>query len=121
MDPLGFAFENYNGIGAYQTQDGGKPVDASGTIELDGVAKPFKNAIELGRLLGDSKQVAECMTRQFLRYALRRKEGTGDQASLAAAEEAFVKQSNNLRELIVALTKTRAFTHRTPSTGEVLP
>ncbi len=121
MDPLGFAFENYNGIGAYQTQDGGKAVDASGTIELDGVSKPFKNAIELGRLLGDSPQVAGCLTRQFLRYALRRKEGAGDQASLAAIEETFAKQSSNLRELIVALTKTRAFTHRTPSTGEVLP
>jgi hypothetical protein len=121
MDPLGFAFENYNGIGAYQTTDGGKPVDASGDIELDGVAKPFENAIQLGKLLGDSKQVAECMTRQFLRYALRRRDGAGDQASLAAAGEAFAKQSNNLRELIVALTKTRAFTHRTPSLGEVLP
>jgi hypothetical protein len=121
MDPLGFAFENYNGIGGYQTMDGGKPVDASGEIELDGVTKPFKNAIELGKLLGDSKQVAECMTRQYLRYALRRKDGAGDQASLAAAGEAFAKQSNNLRELIVALTRTRAFTHRTPSMGEVLP
>ena len=31
------------------------------------------------------------MARQFLRYALRRKDGPGDQASLAAAAEAFAK------------------------------
>jgi Protein of unknown function (DUF1592)/Protein of unknown function (DUF1588)/Protein of unknown function (DUF1595)/Protein of unknown function (DUF1585)/Protein of unknown function (DUF1587) len=121
MDPLGFAFENYDGIGAYQTTDGGKPVDATGSIELDGQKKRFANAIELGKHLGASRQVAECMARQFLRYALRRKETPGDQPSLAAAAEAFGKESGNLRELIVALTKTRAFTHRTPSTGEVLP
>jgi hypothetical protein len=121
MDPLGFAFENYNGIGAYQTVDGGKPVDASGSIELDGVKKPFNNALDLGKHLGSSQQVAECMTRQYLRYALRRKEIAGDQPSLNGGYEAFSKQGFDLRELIVALTRTRAFTHRTLSTGEVLP
>jgi hypothetical protein len=121
MDPLGFAFENYNGIGAYQTMDGGKPVDASGSIELDGQKKAFANALDLGKHLGASQQVADCMTRQYLRYALRRKETAGDQTSLAAAGEAFAKQGFDLRELIVALTRTRAFTHRTLSTGEVLP
>jgi hypothetical protein len=121
FDPIGYAFENYNGIGAYQTMDGGKPVNASGQIALDGTVKTFKNALELGNILGQSTQVADCMGRQFLRYALRRRETPGDEASLASAEAAFNKQSNNLRELIVALTRTRAFTHRTPSKGEVLP
>jgi len=121
LDPLGFAFENYNGIGAWQTMDGGKPVDASGVIELDGQKKPFENAIQLGKILGESKQVADCMTRQFLRYTLRRREGKGDEPSVTAALEAFEKESFDLRELLVALTKTRTFTHRTPSMGEVLP
>jgi hypothetical protein len=120
IDPLGFAFENYNGIGAYQTTDGMKPVNASGSISLDGAAKPFKNGIEFQALLGQSKQVADCMARQFLRYALKRKEVSGDEPALAAALETFNKQSGNLRELIVALTRTRAFTHRTPTQGEVL-
>jgi len=43
----------------------------------------------------------------------------GDEASLAAALSAFGK-SDNVRDLIVALTKSRVFTHRTPSMGEVL-
>jgi hypothetical protein len=120
MDPLGFAFENYNGIGGYQTMDGGKPVDATGSLQLDGQQTPFKNAIEMGKALGQSKQVGECLTRQFLRYALRRKEGDGEQASVKAALDAFTAKGYDLRELIVALTKTRAFTHRTPSNGEVL-
>jgi hypothetical protein len=120
LDPLGFAFENYTGIGAWQTMDGGKPVDASGTIKLDGQPKSFKNGLEFVALLGQSKQVGDCMARQFLRYALRRKETPGDEASLAAALAASAKQQFNLRELIVGLTRTRSFTHRTPSLGEVL-
>jgi hypothetical protein len=120
LDPLGFAFENYSGIGAWQTMDGGKPVDASGTIKLDGASKSFKNGIEFVGLIGQSKQVGDCMARQFLRYALRRKEGPGDEASLAAVQAAFAKGQNNLRELLVGLTRTHTFTHRTPSLGEVL-
>ena len=121
MDPLGFAFENYNGMGAYQTMDAGKPVNAAGKIELDGKFHEFKNAIDLGKALAGSKQVATCMARQFLRYALRRKEVVGDEQALAATEAAFASKSYDLKELMVALTKTRSFTHRTPSTGEVLP
>ena len=34
LDPLGFAFENYDGIGRYRTTDNGQPVDASGTLHL---------------------------------------------------------------------------------------
>ena len=120
LDPLGFAFENYNGIGAFQTTDGGKPVNASGRLTLDGQPRPFKNAVELAGILGQSKQVASCMTRQFVRYALRRRETPGDEASMAAAEAAFGRNAYNLRELMVALTRTAIFTHRTPSPGEVL-
>jgi hypothetical protein len=121
MDPLGFAFENYNGMGAYQAMDAGKPVNAAGKLTLDGKTVEFKNALELNRILAESKQVGACMARQFLRYALRRKEVVGDEQALATAEAAFASKSYDLRELMVALTKTKSFTHRTPSNGEVLP
>jgi hypothetical protein len=120
IDPLGFAFENYNGIGAYQTTDLGRDVDASGTINLDGKDHPFKNAIEFQALLGQSAQVADCMAKQVLRYALRRHEEDSEEGALAEAAATFAAKSYNLRELMVALTRTRAFTHRTPSTGEVI-
>ena len=41
--------------------------------------------------LAKSKQVTECVSRQWLRYALRHKETSGDAASIAAAQEAFDK------------------------------
>ena len=121
IDPLGFAFESYNGIGAYQTMDLGAPVDTTGKLELDGKEQAFKDAIDLQAQFGQSPQVANCMAKQFLRYTLRRHEDICDEESLMAAQAAFAKQSNNLRDLMVALTRTRAFTHRTPAIGEVLP
>jgi hypothetical protein len=32
IDPLGFAFENFDGVGHYRTRDSGAPVDASGSL-----------------------------------------------------------------------------------------
>ena len=55
MDPLGLAFEIYDGIGRYRTTDVGKPIDASGTLtgaEPEGAA--FRDAIELMKLLAGS-------------------------------------------------------------------
>ena len=41
MDPIGFAMENYDGIGRWRAREDGQPIDASGTLftgaKLDGV------------------------------------------------------------------------------------
>jgi len=120
IDPLGFAFEHYDAIGGWRALDGGKPVDASGMIELGGQTRTFDGAMELSALLAQAPEVKECMARQWLRFALRRHEGAGDTASVLSALDAFAKSGYDLRELMVALTRTRAFTHRVPSMGEVL-
>jgi hypothetical protein len=119
-DPIGFAFENYDAIGAWRTTEQGKKVDASGVLALSGSDLKFNDAVELARGLATSKDARECLATQWLRYFTRRNESAGDSASLAAANEAFAKSSYDMRELLVALTKTRAFTHRSPSAGEVL-
>jgi hypothetical protein len=41
MDPLGFALENFDAVGAWRTRDAGAPIDASGQLTdgtpVDGV------------------------------------------------------------------------------------
>ena len=43
MDPVGFAFENYDAVGRWRIADGGTPIDASGTLfdgsSFDGVGE----------------------------------------------------------------------------------
>jgi hypothetical protein len=120
-DPIGFAFENYDAIGAWRTTEQGKKIDATGTLALSDGDLTFGNAVELARGLAAAKDVRACLATQWLRYFTRRNESAGDTASLDAVNEAFAKSSYDMRELLVALTKTRAFTHRSPSVGEVLP
>ena len=121
FDPLGFAFENYDGIGRYRTTDNGQPVDSSGTLTLPSATLKFKDAIELMPQLAATEEVRACMATQFMRYLLRREETKGDMPSLEAVQKTFRDSSHDLRELLVAIVSSDAFTRRTPAAGEVLP
>jgi hypothetical protein len=120
LDPLGFVFEHYDGIGAYRDTDSGQPVNSQTSYALDGTPVTFNNALEFEAALAKSDNVASCMTRQWLRYGLRRLETTDDSASLQAANQQFKTSGNNVRELIVSLVKSRTFRFRSLAAGEAL-
>jgi Protein of unknown function (DUF1592)/Protein of unknown function (DUF1588)/Protein of unknown function (DUF1595)/Protein of unknown function (DUF1585)/Protein of unknown function (DUF1587) len=120
MDPLGFAFENYDGIGRYRTMDNGQPVDATGSIELDGVAQPFSSAIDLAKVLSTSDRVRGCFATQWFRFAVGRKETAGDAPSLSVIQSAFAAHQFDVRALAPAIAGSRSFRFRSPAAGEKL-
>ncbi len=70
MDPIGFALENFDGIGKWRTKDAGQNVDASGQLtdgtKINGVVD-LRNA-----LLRYKPQFARVVTEKLLTYALGR-------------------------------------------------
>jgi hypothetical protein len=80
MDPLGFGLENYDAVGAWRTQDGKFPIDASGVLP-DG--KKFQGAAGLKAILRQNQDAfAECLTEKMLTYALGRGLERGDRAAV---------------------------------------
>lgn len=70
MDPLGFALENYDGIGRWRDKDGGQPVDASGRLPS---GEQFRGPDELrGVLLARKDEFVKCLAEKLLTYALGR-------------------------------------------------
>jgi hypothetical protein len=70
MDPLGFAFENYDAIGAFRTHDGKFAIDPSGSLP-DG--QSFKGPDGLKVILKKKKDlVARALAEKMLIYALGR-------------------------------------------------
>jgi hypothetical protein len=120
IDPLGFAFENYDAIGRYRATEEGKQVDASGMFPLGSGPVVFKNAVELMPQLARSQEARDCMVTQWWRYALRRQELETEEPSLKLVKEAFKLSGFDMRELLVAFTRSRTFSHRLPSPDEVL-
>ena len=121
IDPLGFAFENYDAIGRYRTHRGGQAGRRQRAPSRSAPATvTFKNAVELMPQLAKSQEVRDCMVTQWWRYALRRQELATEEPSLKLVREAFKLSGYDLRELLVAFTRTRTFSHRMPSPDEVL-
>ena len=77
MDPIGFGFEHYDGIGAFRTTDQSLPVDSNGSITLDGKMQTFADAPALAKLLAASPQAQACFAKQMTRYALNRWDTAG--------------------------------------------
>ena len=120
IDPIGFAFEEFDAIGAFRTTDQGKKVDSTGSaVTPGGATLTFANAVELMTQMSKLPEVQDCMTTQWMRYMLGRKEIQSEALSKQVALGEFKKANFDLRELLVALTRTRTFTHRSASPGEV--
>jgi hypothetical protein len=71
IDPMGFALENYDGIGLWRDRDNNLPVDATGTMPETGAM--FNGAAELSALIAADPRFPACMAKHILTYALGRK------------------------------------------------
>jgi hypothetical protein len=113
IDPIGFGFESFDALGRFRTEEEGLPIDASGEIVDGGDANgPFDGVVELSERLAQSDAVRACVSRQWFRYALGRVETNEDRCSLESMRVRFEESGFDLRELVVALVTTDAFTHR---------
>lgn len=121
FDGLGFAFENYDGIGAYRTKDNGQDVDATGSLvtPVMKTAFSFKNAVELTNFLATNDEVKSCVARHWFRYLLGRNETAADEGSIqVAAKAAAVNPGFSIPDLLVGMAKSMDFRMRTPAAGE---
>ena len=119
MDPIGYAFEHYDGIGRYRTMDNGQPVDSTGTLNIDGVDKSFADSVELTKILSTSDTVRSCFAKQWFRFAVGRNETDADAASLAGIATAFATNQFDMRDLAPAIAASRSFRYRSLAAGEV--
>ena len=70
MDPLGFALENFDGIGAWRTAERGTPINASATLPDGSSFEGPSGLVDV--LLGQEERFAETVTEKLLTYALGR-------------------------------------------------
>jgi len=113
MNPIGFIFEHYDGIGQWRDQQNGKPIDATGqVVQTDDIDGDYDGAPELARALADSTQVQECVSSQWFRFAYNRSVTSEDSCSIEQLNDVFRASDFNIKSLLVALTQTNAFLYR---------
>jgi hypothetical protein len=107
IDPLGFAFEHYDGIGRWRDQEPeGALVDASATLpdgtELYGVR-------ELATILSKDPRFTRCVTRKAFTYSHGRAPKVDDIPHLDAAHDRFLAEGGTLDALVTALVTSPPF------------
>ncbi len=110
MDPIGFAFENYDAVGRWRTSENGVPVDASGVMP-DGTK--FAHAADLrNALLRRPELFVSTLTEKLLIYAL----GRGVEPYDAPAIRQIVHQAGardyRFSSLILGIVNSTPFTMR---------
>lgn len=111
IDPLGYAFENYDPIGAYRTQDGLGPVDASGEFFGTGedLQGSYANALEMMDRMAQSAEVRNCVSDQWFRFAMGRMESLDDACTLLHLHQAFEDSGGNIRSLLTQIVSSESF------------
>jgi hypothetical protein len=117
FDPPGYAFENFDQVGRHRTNDNGKPIDTSGTMNDSGdVNGAFAKGEDLLAKLGESLDVKACFAQRYFEYAVARNAATEDACSLDGLKKEFVP-SGDLRQLVLSIGKSDAFRYRLSEGG----
>lgn len=111
MDPIGFALENYNGIGQWRTKDGGSPIDATGQLP-DGTKFNGPAGLRQALTTARREEFASTVASKLLTYALGRGLEYYDQPSVRAILHDCEPNSYRFRDLITAVVMSTPFQMR---------
>ena len=108
IDPLGFALENFDPIGAWRTKyEKGAPIDGSGELPS---GQHFNDVAELKRVLVERKdQFARMLTERLLSYACGRKMEPMDRPAIERILAATKQEGYRFRDLLEQVVASQPF------------
>jgi hypothetical protein len=111
FDPVGFAFENFDWVGANRATDQGKPVDTTGDFE--GFA--YKNSKEMVGYLKTLPDTERCMVDHLFQYANGHKGSASDQQILDGWTKSFASVKRNLPQFLTEMATSESFRYVSPA------
>jgi hypothetical protein len=118
INPLGFAFEHFDGMGQWRdTENGGLTIDSSGSyVFADGVTRTWNDAAGLMQVLASTPQTHTCVAKKIASFGLQRYVTANDMPLLTAMTTAgMTSGTNSEKQLIIQLVRSDAFrTHGGP-------
>ncbi len=110
MDPIGFALENYDAVGAYRTKDGAFDIDASGEF-ADGLK--FSGPGDLKSIiLAKREDFVRCLAEKMLTYALGRGVEYYDRPTIEKIVRSMPGQEYKIQGMIQEIVLSEPFLKR---------
>jgi hypothetical protein len=117
INPLGFAFEHFDGMGQWRdTENGGLTIDASGSYTFaDGQTRSWTDAAGLMQVMAATPQTHTCFAKKLASFGLQRDVVASDMPMLTSLTSASMAASGSVKQLIIQLVRNDAFrTHGGP-------
>lgn len=109
INPVGFAFENFDGLGRFRETDNGQPVDTSGVYPFQEGDQAFPGAPELMELMASGSQAHQCWSKKMASYALARDIVEADRPLVESLSAVSQESGGSLKEVMLALVRSDAF------------
>jgi hypothetical protein len=110
INPLGFAFEHFDGMGQYlDMENGGLPIDSSGSYTFTEGTKAFQDAAGLMQAMSESEQAHLCYAKKLASFGLQRDVVPSDLPWLTQLSQTSLSTSGSVKQVMLALVKSDAF------------
>jgi hypothetical protein len=118
MDPIGFALENFDAVGAWRTEDEGIAIDPSGVL-VDGT--PLTGPASLrDAMVRYSDQYIRVVTEKLLTYALGRGTTSADMPVVRGIVRGAAGSRYRFSDLVLGIVKSVPFQMNTKETTTAL-
>ncbi len=110
INPIGFAFEHFDGMGQYRdTENGGLPIDSSGSYYFSEGEKSFKDNVELMKVIASGEQAHLCYSKKLASFALGRDVIVNDMPLLKALAATSMATGGSLKQVMLELVRSDTF------------
>ncbi len=112
INPLGFAFENFDGLGRIRTTDKGYDVDTAASYPFADGTREFTGAPELMEIMASTQMAHLCYAKNVAGYALQRDIAVADADLVQGMMTTSLSEGASLKQLLVDLVAHPAFSTR---------
>jgi len=112
INPLGFAFENFDGLGRSRTMDAGVPVDTSASYPFVDGTKTFTGAPELMDIMASTQMAHACYAKNVAGYALQRDIAVADAELVNGMMTTSLNEGASVKQLLAELVAHPTFSTR---------
>ena len=112
INPIGFAFENFDGMGRLRTTDNGVPVDTSASYPFADGTRAFANAPELMEIMASTEMAHACYAKYIAGFALQRDLAAADATLVTQLMTASLSQGSSMKQLLLDVVAHPSFSTR---------
>lgn len=114
INPIGFAYENYDAIGKWRDTDKGLPVDATGAYAFAGAAAKvsYDGAAQLAKAISEQAMAHDCYAEHLLEFLHGRRTEKADRPLITRVGRLSLGDKAPVKQLLKALVTTPAFQTR---------